>query len=281
MRFVVAGTIAVLVAAAVAVGGAGAQESKPCAYDSHRPAPLTVGKLAPAVVAGRRAAFRVIARGYRGRLFGQKLTRLTIRFERVDNAEETFSASLLKAYRGARPGDNIGYDVEPSDPGERAIVAWTDAGGSEPCTGKARTSDLYVASARRAQRPQISSRSNVTDERHGDSALLRVGGRATGCPLTDPAALTVVATSAGVTKRLRLEMACGRWRSHAALRVDRFTLLAEDGSYIGASRLYVSPRAAPTPGAQLSIAVYKGKRRLATKRFRATQTAAGTRVVAG
>jgi hypothetical protein len=283
MSMRVAGALAI-VAAVAAADGAAAQERKPCDYGSHRPTPLRVGKVPAEVVPGRRVAYQVIARGYRGRLFGRSLTRLAIRFEHIDNAEETFSANLLGSYRRAKPGDNIGYDVRllADSPGERAIVSWTDAGGSEPCTGEARSTDVAVVPDRRPRTPVVSSRAGVTDERKGDSGLLRVGGREDDCALTDPAKLTVVAKSAGVTKRLRLDMACGDWTTHAPLRVDRFTLLPEDGGYLGAARLYVSPRADPTAGAQLELAVYEGTKRLRSKTFRVTQTATGARkVVAG
>ncbi|HEX6391124.1 MAG TPA: hypothetical protein VFZ89_16810, partial [Solirubrobacteraceae bacterium] len=211
---------------------------------------------------------------------GRGLTRLSIRFERIDNGEQTFRANLLRSYRRAKPGDNIGYDVRllASSPGERAIVTWTDGGGATPCTGTLRSRDVAVVKDRRAQRPVVSSRAGVTDERRGDSALLRVGGRGRGCAMTDAARLTVVAKSAGKTERLRLDMACGAWRSHRPLRVDRFTLLPEDGEYVGAARLYVSPRANPTPGARLTLAVYKGTKRLGFKRFRVS---AARKVVAG
>jgi hypothetical protein len=284
MRLAAAGVVGAVCAVAIAAAPGRAQERKPCDYGSHRPTPLRLGTVPAEVVPGRRVAYRVIARGYRGRLFTRALTRLTIRFERIDNAAETFSASLLRAYRRATPQENLGYDVRllASSPGERAIVSWTDAGAKTPCTGELRTRDVAVVSDRRARTPVVSARSGETDARRGDSALLRVGARERACALTDPAHLTVVAKSAGVTKRVHLDMACGAWKEHAPLRVDRFTLLPEDGEYIGAARLYVSPRALPTPGAQLTLALYKGKRRLKTRTFSAKATASGApQVVAG
>jgi hypothetical protein len=281
MRAAAAGALTVVVVAVAAGGdGAGAQDRKPCDYGSHRPTPLRIGTLPAEVVPGRRVAYQVIARGYRGRLFGRGLTRLTIRFEQVDDGEETFSADRLRAYKRSKPGDNIGYDVRllADSPGERVIVSWTDAGGSTPCTGELRSGDVRVAADRRPQRAVISSRAGVTDARRGDSSQLRISGRTRGCALTDPTRLTVVAKSASVTKRVRVDMACGAWTSHAPLRVDRFTLLPEDGAYAGAALIYVSPRAAPTVGARLSLAVYKGKRRLATREFR---VAAGPKIVTG
>jgi hypothetical protein len=198
MRAAAAGALTVVVVAVAAGGdGAGAQDRKPCDYGSHRPTPLRIGTLPAEVVPGRRVAYQVIARGYRGRLFGRGLTRLTIRFEQVDDGEETFSADRLRAYKRSKPGDNIGYDVRllADSPGERVIVSWTDAGGSTPCTGELRSGDVRVAADRRPQRAVISSRAGVTDARRGDSSQLRISGRTRGCALTDPTRLTVVASA--------------------------------------------------------------------------------------
>jgi len=285
MRLVAAGAglAAIALAAAVPATGGAQAEPEPCPYGSKRPAPLKIGKLPTRVVAGRKTAVRVVAQGYRGRLFSRRLTSLRIRFEQISDGAETFSAGLLRAYKKAKPGDNIGYNVVLRDgsPGERAIVQWTDAAGKDPCTGSARTNDMRLATGR-AGRPVITTRSGVTDASRGDSSLLRIGGRSRGCPLTDPGKLTVVAKSASRTRRLRLDMACGTWSGAGSARVDRFTLLAEDGGYLGAARLYVSPRANPTPGAQLSLAIYKGRKRLATKQFRAVAGPSGSpKVVAG
>ncbi len=283
MRAVAAGAALVAIAVAVPATGGAQSAPAPCAYGSKRPAPLKLGKLPSSVVAGRKTAVRVVAQGYRGRLFSRRLTALRIRFEQISDGAETFNAGLLGAYKKAKPGDNIGYNVVLRDdsPGERAIVRWTDAAGKEPCTGSAQTNDMRLATGR-AGKPVIQSRGGATDAARGDSGLLRIGGRSRGCPRTDPAKLTVVATSASRTRRLRLDMACGTWAGAGSARVDRFTLLAEDGEYLGAARLYVSPRANPTPGAAISLAVYKGDKRLATKTFRVQAGPNGApKVVAG
>lgn len=275
------------VAGLAAVPGAGGQAPLPaCAMDRAHPTPVTLSALPARVVAGRVETVRVRPRGTGLNVADPHLKELDLRFERITDGAITFQADLLPAYEKARPHQDIGYEVRlgASSPGERAVVTWTDddpAQPTHPCAGELRTGDMTVLSRRHARRPAVSARSGATDARHGDSGLLRIGGAGrAGCALTDPSRLTVVARSAGITRRLRLDMACGRWLGGLTTKVDRFTLLAEDGGYRGASRLYVSPRAAPTPGAVLTVTVYRGRLRLTTRTFRAVAAAGGTKVVA-
>jgi hypothetical protein len=277
-------TVAVVAGLAALPGGAPAQDTPaPCVYSKAHLAPVKVGALPGDVVPGRKESVRVKPRGSKGTLLNTHLTAISIRFERITDATATFSANLLSAYKKAKPGDNIGYDVQldADSPGERAIVRWTDANPDQPgqpCSGEVKTGDMQVVTPSEAQQPKVSSSSGASDAHKGDSGLLNIGGKGKGCPLTDASPLTVVATSAGIKRTLKLDMACGDWKGNISAKVDRFTLLGEDGDYAGAARLYVSPRANPTPGAKLSIAIMRGKQTLSTKRF---HVVAGPKVVAG
>ncbi len=283
MKLVVALAAVAGVAVLASVPGAGAQDNLPaCSYTSSRLAPVKVSKLPARSVANRHQIVRIKPRGKNGKLLNTKITAMGITFERISDGGIADTENILADYKKAKPNSTIGFDVQLGtfSPGERAIVRWTDNDPGQPthpCQGEARTGDMKIVSADSAQKPVVGSKDGQSDARKGDSGLLTVGGKGTGCPLTTADKVSVVATSAGVKKTLKLDMACGFWSSKLVVRVDRFTLLSEDGGYIGAARVYVSPRASPTPGARLSLAVKVGSKTISTKKFRVADNGAVVR----
>ena len=268
-------SIVLLTGALIILPSAGAASAATCAYSKKHPAPVKVSDLPARVIEGRTQVVRVIPRTSRsGKLSNRRLTSLSIAFEELGDNVETFRRDLLSSYKKTRTRNrNIGYDVvlEAQSPGERAIVRWHDADPklpSAPCDAEVRTRDMALAPDSARAKPRITSRSGASDVRKRDSAVLNISGRRKGCPLTDPAALTVTATSGKTRRTLRLDMACGFWAS-GGTTVRGFSLLSADGDYAGAAKLFVSPRKGPKAGSKLTIVVRKGRTVLKTKRFQA------------